>query len=271
MHCPDLVRIFDLIRYYTPYDTNPKIAERLGLHRTNIKKYLYDHEHAPYIPARQHHVFQDFLSEIFPQPVTLERTRELLSGDAEAFRMQLFPASGRHWERLIGLHSHFSKMSVFEKLPQPLDLGVSSLVFERQSDAEISIGKYFRFSADLPFSGQAILLAELEGVWHLIKPNGTDVVLNTVERRLLLPQAQQGNPVYLVERGPVGFYRYYLIVKRGTFSREERERIHALDTSSLSELDGLAVQLLEGQKFLSVHEVSVTVVDLAQPIRTSTS
>ncbi len=237
MHCPDLVNIFRLIKYYSKYDSEAAIAKRLVIDRSNIRNYLHDHANAPYIPVGRHEGFQALFSEILPEPISLERTKVLLSGDADTFHSYISPVAGRAWARLIGLSSEAPRLVIRKRPPLNLGFGTSSHILNQPAECEIKVGDQFILEAQLPLNGQAVVFAENAGVWHILTPNAENAVFPISGRTVIFPPKLDTEHSYLKEGGPAGFYRYFLVGVRGKFSDTLRDHLSAANPLTQPKLD----------------------------------
>lgn len=247
MHCPDLINIFNLIRYYSEYGTDADIARRLQIDRSNIRNYLYDHANAPYIPAKRHQDFQSLFSEILSEQVSLDRTRALLAGDADTFHSLISPISGRSWARLIDASLDQTRLLVRKKSSPTLGFGTSTQIHRRAADLELKVGDEFELEATVSIHGEAVIFAETAGMWYIIPPNADNsTFLVTGKAHLFPPQTDTGR-CYLVEGGPIGFYRYYFVGVRGKFSRALRDHLKAANPLTQAKLDIIADLILSNE------------------------
>lgn len=261
MHCPDLVNIFNLIRYYSDYSSDAAIAERLEIDRSNIRNYLYDHADAPYIPIRRHADFQNFFSEILSSPVSLVRTKALLTGDADTFHSLISPITGKSWAHLIGQSKVQPRLLVRKRPPPTLGFGTSTRIHNQPAEFEIKIGDEFTIEATFPMNGEAVVFAENAGSWHIIPADENSPTFSISGRSKSFPPYLNDERAFLLENGPTGFYRYFLVGVRGKFTRTLRDHLHSANPLTQPKLDVIADMILSGDGAFAVLGATIRVTE----------
>lgn len=259
MHCPDLVNIFNLVRYYSKYSTDAAISKRLGIDRSNIRNYLYDHENAPYVPIRRHPDFQNLFSEILSEQVSLDRTKALMSGDADTFHSLISPIVGRSWARLIETSQEQSRLIIHKRSPPTLGFGTSTRLHKMSADFDMNIGDEFTIEAAFVMRGEAVVFAETAGMWHVIRPSEDNSVFAISGRSQTFPPQADNERHYLVEGGPTGFYRYFVIAVRGKFPRTLRDHLQAANPLTQPKLDVIADMILSSEMTYAVSRATLRV------------
>lgn len=247
MHCPNLVNIFNLIRYYSEYGSDAAIAKRLRIDRSNIRNYLYDHENAPYVPIRRHPDFQDLFSEILPERVSLDQTKALLSGDADSFHSLISPIGGRSWAQLIAASQTQSRLTIHKRSPPTLGFGTSTRINNKSAEFDLKVGDEFTIEAAFSMRGEAVVFAENAGMWHVIRPNEDSSVFAVSGQTHSFPPQTGNEQHYLVEGGPTGFYRYFFVAVRGKLPRTLYGHLQAANPLTQAKLDVVADMILSGE------------------------
>lgn len=240
MHCPDLIQIVELVKNYTEYKTNRKIARRLGITDRTLRRSLYDHAKAPYVPARQLQKYQTFFSEILPDNISLEFTKSLLQDGKETFHDLISPISGRAWSKLISARHSSLALKILKKPTPTLGFGIHQSIADQPAEHEISIGDYFNIEAKLGFNGEALIMAEHNNEWHLLKTGLGNTIARFSGPTVFLPGKVEENESFLKENGPPGFYRYFVLATKGAFPREFREITRSSNPLTQSQLDRMA-------------------------------
>ena len=107
--------------------------------------------------------------------------------------------------------------------------------------------------------GEAVVFAENAGMWHLICPDETSSVFAIASRSQSFPPQIGNERHYLVEGGPTGFYRYFIVAVRGKFPRTLRDHLRAANPLTQAKLDVIADMILSGDVIYAVSGATMRV------------
>lgn len=223
MECPQLKIIVTLIKEYTQYKSNELIANRIGIKEKTLRGYWdLDAVPVPTIPERNKAVFVELVKEIVSHPLSDQSAQQLLKGSAINFHNALLPPGGAAWQALIDRHSADDKIQVLRKTDLGFAFGESDDEDTVVPDATFSLNQSFYFTANTPWRGEAVVIAEHLGQWHICGVSQTARIAPLNSNPVCIPP----KPIGLRERNNEGIYRYFIVGVKGKFSSLLREQVH---------------------------------------------
>jgi len=242
----ELKLIVNLIKSLTVYDSNQAIAARLGLSESTLRGY-WDRDKVgdvPIIPDKNVEAFCGLLKEIFPSPLSEISARTLLQGSALSFHNALMPIGGRSWKTFIDTLGAASTLEVVVKPPSALGFGEPDDEGTWLPDAEVRLNQRFYFRGALPWRGEAVLVAEHMGTWHVCNAAQSLRVIEVEGGTFEFPPQRIPRSICLMERTKTGVYRYFVIAVRGHLADYLRANLHGPNPLDWPRLDLVADGLL---------------------------
>ena len=242
METPYLREVCDLLKTYSDYDTYAKIGEKIWISARTLSGYWEQDKTPAGIPEKNVPAFVSLLQEVITSPLSDEGAKLLLTSNPVALHNRLMPFSGA-WGELLDTH----------KNEPPLETKVHKfgLNFGATDDApfvpQVTVAMYqgFNFIIKLRWSGELCLIAEKDGEWRVISlRSGERTIMASHGEQVIPPPKEDGRRNPLKEKETPGYYRYFLIARRGRLDETIRHTISQANPFKTTELDILGSHLL---------------------------
>jgi len=240
---PYLKEVCGLLKTYTGYNTNQKIANKLGIAARTLTGYWDTDKGPTALPDHNVPKFITLLQDVIDTPLSDHAARVLLKTNPVALHNRLMPFSGA-WGKLLEEHKDAEPLQTEIHKIGSLNFGsTDDEPFKPQATAALFQG--FSFSTDLRWAGELCLIAEKDGEWRIIELRSKERTIMADRGTVVLPPFKEdGRKNPLKERTVIGFYRYFLIARRGKFDVTLRQDLSQVNPFSQIALDMLGDQLI---------------------------
>jgi hypothetical protein len=242
METPYLREVCDLLKTYSDYNTNAKIGQKVGISARTLSGYWEQDKTPAGIPEKNVPAFISLLQEVIRSPLSAEGAKLLLTSNPVALHNRLMPFSGA-WGELLDAHKNAPPLET--KIHKfGMNFGATDdEPFVPQVIAAMYQG--FNFTIKLGWPGELCLIAEKDGEWRIIslRPNERTIMAGHGEQTIPPPK-EDGSKNPLKEKQAPGYYRYFLIARRGKFDETIRHSIAQANPFTTAELDILGNHLL---------------------------
>lgn len=242
METPYLRQVCDLLKTYSDYNSYEKIAEKLGVSARTLSGYWEQDKTVSAIPEKNVPLFVSLLQEVIKSPLSDEGAKFLLTSNPVALHNRLMPFSGA-WGQLLDAHS--------KEPPLETTIHKFGMNFGATDDEpfvpQVTAAMYqgFSFQINLGWSGELCLIAEKDGEWRVISLRpGERTIMAGHGKQTIPPPKEDGRKNPLKEKELPGYYRYFLIARRGRFDDTLRHSIAQANPLTSTELDILGNHLL---------------------------
>lgn len=244
MESPYFKQIIDAIKTNTAYSTNVKIAQRIGIEETTLRRYWSDPVRPNQIPDRQIDAFVGFLQEIACHPLSTQEAKTILQSPQSAILQHIIPNIGPFWAGLLGQALEKDPLHFFARPSKRMGFGELDLPSPKNVD-RVSKGQKFYIEAHIPWPSEVVLFCEHLDEFKFMHLRPQQRLVSFESGPVTLPPENDGQSLYFVEQTKPGLYRYHLVAQRGAFSPRLRTQFAQVNTLNQASLDSLAGQLLD--------------------------
>jgi hypothetical protein len=216
------------------------IAKRIGISESTLRGYW--ESYGGQVPDANAKRLAELIQEIAPVPLSKEAGLNLLRGSQLALHSVLLPIEGKSWRALL---NEQLELEIGLRPPRGLLFGEVDEEDRRVADETVALNKNFRFGGRMPWEGEGFLAAEHEGVWHLINLSENERSFAFEEGEFYLPLPKGEEKRYMIERHKPGFYSYFVIGHKESFSDDVRHKLRGTNPYSQLDLDLLGSMILQ--------------------------